>query len=311
MQSQEKFNILSLDGGGAKGIFTLGILFEIEAYLENNKGKNLQQYFDLFYGTSTGSIIASMICLGYKVDIIKNKYISMLPSIMSPLRKKIRSEELRNYLEKEFTGKDFYSFPKPIGIVATNLTNNRQLIFKNSVNQALGSKDTFKPGYGCTIAEAIEASCAAYPLYFHLKNIKNERINAELVDGGYVANNPTLFAIIEARKAFNKELNQIHVLNVGTGTFIEKRTFLGKLIRKFNWVAYMSNIFQANSQAFDDILEYLFDDVNKLRINDTTTNESLATSLLEYDKDKLEKIFAFGRETYSKYEKNIKSFFEL
>ncbi|MBS1516109.1 MAG: patatin-like phospholipase family protein [Bacteroidetes bacterium] len=305
---EDKFKILSLDGGGAKGIYTLGILYEIEAYLEKNLNKNLQQYFDLFYGTSTGSIIASMICLGYKVDMIKKKYINMLPSIMSPLRKKIRSAELRKYLEKEFENKDFYSFPKPIGIVATNLTKNRQIIFKTNVSQALGSQSTFKPGFGCSIAEAIEASCAAYPLYFHLKNITNEQINAELVDGGYVANNPTLFAIIEARKAFKKELNQIYVLNIGTGTFIEKRGIVGKLIKRFNWISYMSNIFQANSQAFDDILTYLFDDVNKLRINDTTTNESLATSLLEYDKDKLEKIFSFGRETFSKFESEIKNF---
>jgi predicted acylesterase/phospholipase RssA len=47
--------VLSLDGGGAKGFYTLGVLREIEA---------LWQSFDLIFGTSTGSIIAALLALG-------------------------------------------------------------------------------------------------------------------------------------------------------------------------------------------------------------------------------------------------------
>jgi len=304
----EKFKILTLDGGGAKGIFTLGILYEIEAYLKGNLDSDLNSYFDLFYGTSTGSIIASMINLGYDIKKIKSKYLEMLPLIMKPSRSKMRSSELKNSLEKEFKEKKFIDFPKPIGIVATNLTKERPLIFKNSSNQASGSIDTFNPGFGCTIAEAIEASCSAYPLYFHLKNIRNEELNAELVDGGYIANNPSLFAIIDAVMAYKKDFKEIKLMNIGTGTFIDKKSFLKMMLGTFSWLTFIGNVFQANSRTSDIILENLCNDVQKLRIDAETTNEKLKTNLMECDKDKLEKLFSFGRETFSKHENEIKEF---
>jgi patatin-like phospholipase/acyl hydrolase len=51
------FRVLSLDGGGAKGFYTLGVLAEIEAML----GKPLHSCFDLIFGTSTGAIIAALL----------------------------------------------------------------------------------------------------------------------------------------------------------------------------------------------------------------------------------------------------------
>ena len=54
------FRILSLDGGGAKGFYTLGALKEIEALVECRLGEK----FDLIYGTSTGAIIAALLGLG-------------------------------------------------------------------------------------------------------------------------------------------------------------------------------------------------------------------------------------------------------
>ncbi len=58
--------ILSLDGGGAKGFYTLGVLREVEALT----GKPLCETFDLIFGTSTGSIIASLLALGHDVETI-------------------------------------------------------------------------------------------------------------------------------------------------------------------------------------------------------------------------------------------------
>jgi patatin-like phospholipase/acyl hydrolase len=58
--------VLSLDGGGAKGFYTLGVLKEIEALA----GRPLYQCFNLIFGTSTGGIIAALLALGYQVDEI-------------------------------------------------------------------------------------------------------------------------------------------------------------------------------------------------------------------------------------------------
>ena len=56
--------ILALDGGGAKGFYTLGVLNQLEALL--GKGP-LCERFDLIFGTSTGAIIAALLGLGKSV----------------------------------------------------------------------------------------------------------------------------------------------------------------------------------------------------------------------------------------------------
>ena len=54
--------ILSLDGGGLRGVYTLEILKKIK----NDYGIEFHKYFDIIIGTSTGSIIATMLALGRK-----------------------------------------------------------------------------------------------------------------------------------------------------------------------------------------------------------------------------------------------------
>ena len=70
--------ILCLDGGGIRGIFSLGVLERIEALLRERHGGDpgfrLCYYFDLIAGTSTGSIIAAALAVGMSVAEIKNLY---------------------------------------------------------------------------------------------------------------------------------------------------------------------------------------------------------------------------------------------
>src|SRR4051812_42388800 len=71
--------ILSLDGGGAKGFYTIGVLAQVEAML---KGELLCDHFDLIFGTSTGAIIAALLSLGYKVGEIHDLYKKHVPEVM-------------------------------------------------------------------------------------------------------------------------------------------------------------------------------------------------------------------------------------
>jgi predicted acylesterase/phospholipase RssA len=74
----QPYRVLSLDGGGAKGFYTLGVLKEIEAMI----GCPLWQKFDLVFGTSTGAIIAALICIGNSVDEIHDLYKEHAPKNM-------------------------------------------------------------------------------------------------------------------------------------------------------------------------------------------------------------------------------------
>lgn len=69
--------ILSIDGGGAKGFYSLGVLKEIWGMLQCP----LYKRFDLVFGTSTGAIIAALVALGYEVDAIHGLYKEHVPRI--------------------------------------------------------------------------------------------------------------------------------------------------------------------------------------------------------------------------------------
>jgi len=153
--------VLSLDGGGAKGFYTLGVLKEIEAMV----GRPLWECFDLIFGTSTGSIIAALLALGYRVDDIHKLYKQHVPAIMRRRRACGKSAALAHLAKAVFGDRTFADVNTGVGIVATRWEFERPMIFKGSVTQAHGRHGTFVPGFGCTIADAVQASCSAYPCF--------------------------------------------------------------------------------------------------------------------------------------------------
>jgi predicted acylesterase/phospholipase RssA len=111
---------------------------------------------------------------------------------------KEKSAALAKLANEIFPKETFKDVKTGVGIVATRWDFERPMIFKGSKAQAYGQTSTFVPGFGCTIADAVRASCSAYP-YFErpiLTTDKGELV--ELFDGGYSANNPALFAIADA-----------------------------------------------------------------------------------------------------------------
>jgi patatin-like phospholipase/acyl hydrolase len=79
--------ILSLDGGGIRGVLTLEYLDVIETMLrERFKDPNLLlcDYFDLVGGTSTGSIIAAGLARGMTVEEIKKLYYGLGEKVFVP-----------------------------------------------------------------------------------------------------------------------------------------------------------------------------------------------------------------------------------
>ncbi len=84
--SPGKKRILTLDGGGVRGIVTIAFLKEIEKQLRNKTGNQnlvLADVFDQIAGTSVGSMIATMLALGYDVAEIENVFRDLAPKIFS------------------------------------------------------------------------------------------------------------------------------------------------------------------------------------------------------------------------------------
>ncbi len=139
--------ILSLDGGGAKGFYTFGVLKELEGLL----GRALCESFDLVYGTSTGAIIAALVALGRSTKEIQQIYATYVPQIMGVRRPGARSAALADLSSEVFGQATFEDVKTRIGIVATEWIRERPMIFKSVVAQAHGRKGTFRPGFDVTI----------------------------------------------------------------------------------------------------------------------------------------------------------------
>ena len=302
------FRVLSLDGGGSKGVYTLGVLKEVEALA----GAPLCEIFDLVFGTSTGSIIAALIALGYRVSEIEQIYFTLIPKVMRHQFSRGRTLALRAEADNVFMKQTFGAFKMPIGIVCTNHGFERPMIFKNSAQQSHGRAATFKPGFGCTIADAVVSSCAAYP-FFQMSSVATENQGDQLLmDGGYVANNPTLFALADAHQAFNRKLSEIAVLSVGVGSYNEpKKSVFHQLIFALWPFRHIAKMFNISSKTIEQLRIVLFPEIPCVRVSESYPQPEYATDLLESDVVKLKKLHSLGRESFAKFENDIKSTLRL
>jgi len=301
----EPYRILSLDGGGAKGFYTLGVLREVEATL----GSRLCDHFDLVFGTSTGAIIASLIALGYKVDDIHALYKEHVPSVMRERKPRQKSLALAALADQVFEDKHFTDVRTGIGVVATRWLFETPMIFKCDPAQAHGLKATFVPGFGVRIGEAVQASCSAYP-FFERKIVTTSRGDSiELVDGGYCANNPTLYAIADAFHALRLPASQLRVLSVGVGVYPDPKPGLKMWLAKRYLVSVqlLQKTLEINTKSMEQLRAILFKDIQTIRISDTFDRPEMATDLMEHNLTKLNLLCQRGTESFASREPEIRA----
>jgi uncharacterized protein len=213
--------VLSLDGGGAKGFYTLGVLREIEGLVGP-----LHQRFDLVFGTSTGAIIAALVALGTPVDDIHTLYKEHVVKVMKRWAPWQKTAALVELGKEVFEEKDFSAFLTDIGIVCTDWETERPRIFKTNRNQAYRRKETFVPGFGSKIRDAVQASCSAYPFFSRKVVVTSGGEKLLLADGGYCANNPTLYAIADATGSLGYARPEVRVVSIGVGEYPRPRRYL-------------------------------------------------------------------------------------
>lgn len=238
MSSQTKFRILSLDGGGIRGVITARILEEIE----NQLGKPCNEYFDLITGTSTGSILAAGLVMGKRPSELIGIYEDNGQKIFNSswFKKNVSSwvnqpkysnegliDTLKTYLKhKEFGHIKFgqiSQISKAKLLILAYDTFYRQTTFFISHNSEEEKRwfDDVKLWEVC-------ASSASAPTFFppyEFKWVDPERPEKEWkfphVDGGVAANNPSLAALSHVIGAEKKSLEDISILSIGTGRTTE------------------------------------------------------------------------------------------
>lgn len=295
--------VLSLDGGGAKGFYTLGILREIEALLP----RPIHETFDLIFGTSTGSIIAALLAMGRSIEDIHELYKKHVPNIMRAKSRRAKSERLRQVGEEVFGDAGFDAVRTGLGIVSTKWQLETPMIFKSHQTQAHGRRASFVPGFGCRIADAVEASCSAFP-FFERKFVTTSAGDVvELFDGGYCANNPTLYALADATAALGFLPTDCRVLSLGCGQYPEpRRGFIARLKRSFLPVQLLQKTLEVNTASMDQLRRLLYADVPTVRISDTFDKPEMATDLFEHDLSKLNLLRQQGVESFARREQDIR-----
>lgn len=224
------FKILSIDGGGYRGIFAASVLKNIE---EKFDGFDWRQEFGLMTGTSTGSIIASGLAMGKKAADICTFYKgygekifprrTILSRLLNPcgLRKRLYdSSVLQELLEEVFGHVTLGQIDHPLFIPATNIETGNVFVLKTKYGQFDRDKNIrLDRDKNIRLVDAILASCAA-PAYFKPREVGDYF----LADGGLWANNPALMGMIEAKFRLGEDINRVKVLSIGTGKSVTKYT---------------------------------------------------------------------------------------
>jgi patatin-like phospholipase/acyl hydrolase len=327
----DKFKILSLDGGGIRGVFPAMFLANLENELRSRGVTNWQIYqnFDLICGTSTGGIIAIALALGIPAQKIYDLYINNAKIIFGGKRNLVKqilySAHKREPLEKLI--KEIYKSANDqaepilkdcktnICIPIFDLLEGKPSVLKNDYHPRF-TRDYHIPAYKAALATA------AAPVFFDpysseyvdLMGMKKPFKNK--VDGGVFANNPTLIGIIEAEMAFHKKRDDLSILSIGTG----HQKFSDGTHRKKWGILYWINpnrkriinlFMQAQAQQVENLVELMQNGIDKENLKKPyftyfRINPQLDETLdIEMDETDIDKLNALAQKATYQYHDNV------
>lgn len=244
-KENKKFRILSIDGGGIRGLIPAKVLADLEYELQQiEPEKNLYAHFDLICGTSTGAILAIAVALGIPSSELVNFYKENAKLIFPRFILKCLPSKTRAFFSAIYSNKNLLKKLKEVYTAANNgivpllkdLKTNVCIPTFNGNDGAINVlKTKHHPDYTRDYklpAHDVAMSSASAPIYFppHSFSFKNEYgsgQNVNMIDGGLFANNPALIGIFEATDKLGYDLSQISLLSLGTGK--------GKQIIKKSW----------------------------------------------------------------------------
>ncbi|MCK5093958.1 MAG: patatin-like phospholipase family protein [Spirochaetes bacterium] len=285
--------ILSIDGGGIRGLIPAKVLAAVEQKLQEktgNKNARIADFFDLISGTSTGGLLTCIyLCPGLNGSRDRPRFsaeeavrlymergdrifdLSLWQRIRSAggLRdEKYSADAFEEMLEDYFGDLRLSDLLKPCLITAYDIKRRCTVFFTQHDAKRMETRDFF-------LKDVARATSAA-PTYFEAAKIKSlADVPYPLIDGGVFANNPAICAYIEVRRKFKKRpgIKKIAMLSLGTG-FI-KKPYSYESVKNWGAVEWskplMDIMMSGVSETVDYQLYQLFDVAGKpdqyLRIN--------------------------------------------
>ncbi|MGH2318831.1 patatin-like phospholipase family protein [Planococcus sp. SE5232] len=221
--------ILSIDGGGIRGIIPALILADIE----KQTGKSIAELFDLIAGTSTGGLLALGLVKPdgngkpqYSADALAKLYKNEKERIFSPLRldrfdhtvsallqERYGSKSYEDVLHNYFSDFRLSDALTEVIIMCYEIERRKPWVFRSCKAKDASYRGINENARMKDIARATSAA----PTYFEPKKIEMDE-NFFFVDGGMFANNPAMYAYAEAKTLFPDEKDFL-LVSLGTGEY--------------------------------------------------------------------------------------------
>lgn len=225
--------ILSLDGGGVRGLVPALILAEIE----KRTGRPIYEQFDLIVGTSTGSILALGLTRPSDADARRPAYAAkdlvqlyrdhaarIFPSSYAPIRylrrifrPKFSPAEVESVYRDYFGDVRLIEALTNVAIPAYDIEDSRRLWFQS-----------YSSPYGDLYMRDVVRGATAAPTYFAparfaVRPLVSSKGNVAIVDGALFANNPSQDALQFGQKL--RDATSVLLVSIGTGRSSRKHSF--------------------------------------------------------------------------------------
>lgn len=338
--------ILSIDGGGIRGIIPGQVLVTLEEKIKNRTGNpdaRIADYFDLIAGTSTGGILTCIylcpdennptrpkftaknavdIYLDRGGQIFSAPFFKKLQSLAGITDEKYPSAPIENLLTEYFKDLKLSQLLKPCLITAYDIEARKARFF----TQHDAIKDLDQNYF---VRDAARATSAA-PTFFEVAKITSLASKSyPYIDGGVFANNPTLCAYAEARTKLqrkptpedpsqaNPSAKDMVVLSLGTGDIKESYSYAqAKDWGKIQWVNPIINIIMTGvAETVHFQLLQVFDTIKTpeqyLRINTVIPNHSPMAEMDNVSEENLKKLRQLANDTASDNSEKLDKFIDF
>ncbi|MEG4350342.1 patatin-like phospholipase family protein [Microcoleus sp. LAD1_D5] len=334
--------ILSLDGGGIRGIIPAQVVVSIESKLQQKSGNpeaRIADYFDLIAGTSAGGILTCIyLCpdaenptrprwtaqdaLNFSInsgrDVFKSSFWKKLRSIDGLIDEKYPSDSLEKFFLENFRDCQLSQLLKPCLISSYDIERRKAHFFDQIDAKQYPAEDYF-------IRDIARATSAA-PSYFEVPKIyslTNE--SYALIDGGVFANNPTLCAYAEVRNKFRipddrpdkgPTAKDMVILSLGTGEAQKKFPYEeAKNWGQVEWVEPLINIMMTGvAETVNYQLIQIYDAVERpnqyLRITPDLSHEE-PLPIDDASEEKISDLLRIGKEQAEKNNEQLDKFIDL
>ncbi|KAG8375432.1 hypothetical protein BUALT_Bualt10G0099400 [Buddleja alternifolia] len=284
--------ILSIDGGGIRGIIPAKVLEFLESELQKLDGEDARvaDYFDVIAGTSTGGLVTAMLTAPdannrplYAAKDIVPFYVKhgpkifpqiggVLGSVVSTLVQlggpKYNGKYLHKIIRENLGQTRLHQTLTDVVIPTFDIKNLQPTIFSTYEIKNSGYMDALL----ADICIGTSAAPTIFPAHHFTTDDSGKSYDFNLIDGGVAANNPSLVAIREVTKqAFENypdsfpiqpmDYNRLLVISLGTGSAKQEQKYTAEQAAKwglFGWLIQGNSvpILDVFNQASKDMVDY-------------------------------------------------------